>query len=537
MVEDMASAAEFTNLRLKYPGEDGLLFKDLTLSIRRNEKTLLLGPSGCGKSTLLQVLSGLVPRSIELPMKYGSIGVPSRSGYVFQDPDTQFCMPYVDEELAFVLENLKVPRAEMPSQINRLLELVGLRLDNAHTLISTFSQGMKQRLAIASALALEPEVLFLDEPTALLDPEGTRQVWDTLKRNEAGKTIVIVEHKIDEIVDWVDRVLVMGPNGDWLADGKPSEVFSSCRELLADYGIWHPGIWEQHLRNKSQLHQHDEARESAVSPNVERVKEKESLIVTNVSKTPYAPQTEAPEIPNREDCPRLSLEHFRGLRGGEVRIHAEWAEVREGQWIAVTGTNGAGKSSLLLGIMGLIKTEGVRKVEGLLNGKVEQMAEKAAFVFQNPELQFIAGSVEDEIAFSIPHDRANPKDKARKIDETLERFRLAPFRKRHPYQLSMGQKRRLSVAASLVRQQRLLLLDEPTFGLDAANTFALLEQLEELRASGTSIVMVTHDDNIARHYATRVWIVDKGILMEERGFIEQNALAEPSFDEGEKQLC
>ena len=195
-----------TKLRLKYPGVDApLIFQGVSFSIEPGEKVLLLGPSGCGKSTLLQVLSGIVPDMIELPLKTDEIRRPSRWGYVFQDPDTQFCMPYIDEEIAFVLENQEVPRAEMPSRIRHYLNLVGFHVPDAHTLISTLSQGMKQRLAIASVLALEPEVLFLDEPTALLDEEGTKQVWDTIRTISGDKTLLIVEHKISGILDLLDR--------------------------------------------------------------------------------------------------------------------------------------------------------------------------------------------------------------------------------------------------------------------------------------------------------------------------------------------
>ncbi len=205
--------ASVTRLRLKFPGEQELLFHNMSVSVRKGEKLLLLGPSGCGKSTLLQVLSGLIPRTIEVPMKCDAAVIPECTGVVFQDPDTQFCMSYADEELAFVLENNQVPREQMPSRIRKLLTQVGLSTDEIHMPIGSMSQGMKQRLAIASVLAMEPEVLFLDEPTALLDEEGTAQVWDTIRHISADQTLVIVEHKINEIVHDVDRIVVLSAQG------------------------------------------------------------------------------------------------------------------------------------------------------------------------------------------------------------------------------------------------------------------------------------------------------------------------------------
>lgn len=236
-------------LRLKYPGEDRLLFKDLSFSAVPGEKVLLLGPSGCGKSTLLQVLSGMIPRATEVPMKCEVQRVPDSWGYVFQDPDTQFCMPYVDEELAFVLENLSVPREEMRERMLAALEEVGLELDELHTPIAHLSQGMKQRLALASALLLEPEVLFLDEPSALLDPEGREQIWSAVKDVSEGRTLIIVEHRIEEMAQYVDRVVLFSPDGEILGDGPPAAIFTDYEQELKSYGIWYPGVWEDYAQS------------------------------------------------------------------------------------------------------------------------------------------------------------------------------------------------------------------------------------------------------------------------------------------------
>ncbi|MDR6882910.1 ABC transporter ATP-binding protein [Bacillus sp. 3255] len=463
-----------TNLKLKYPGEEvPLLFQGVSLSVRPGEKVLLLGPSGCGKSTLLQVLSGIVPDIIELPLKADHVAVPSRWGYVFQDPDAQFCMPYVDEEIAFVLENMQVPREEMPAQIEHYLQLVGLRLEDSHTLISQLSQGMKQRLAIASVLALEPEVLFLDEPTALLDEEGTQLVWETIRSVSADKTLVIVEHKIDGILDLVDRLIVLSPEGELMADGSPSAVFSTYRQQLADYGIWYPGVWDD---------------------------------------MGY-PAASARSAARADHQPIMRLDGFIGLRGGTIRTSVDNLNVYPGDWIAVTGGNGAGKSSLLLAMMRLIPTRGSCRVEGAKGGKIEQLAEHVGFVFQNPEFQFVTNSVEEELAYSLPEGGGSAAQQAH-MHELLRQYDLLGLRKRHPFQLSMGQKRRLSVATAMVRGPRILLLDEPTFGLDAHGTMRMLEQLERLRAAGTAIVMVTHDDEIVQRCATRVWQVEAGRVTE-----------------------
>lgn len=237
---------QLENIVLTYPQSDNLLFDELSVTVQKGEKVLLLGPSGCGKSTLLQVMAGLIPRAVEVPFKSDVATIPAEAGIVFQDPDSQFCMPYVDEELAFVLENRQVAREDMPAYIASLLKRVGLDVA-PHTAISTLSQGMKQRLAIASALALEADVLFLDEPTALFDPEGTVAVWETVKQCTEAQTIVIVEHKITHILNFITRIILFNAAGEIIADGAPDRIWQTYEEAFDEYGIWHPHSWKHHL--------------------------------------------------------------------------------------------------------------------------------------------------------------------------------------------------------------------------------------------------------------------------------------------------
>lgn len=492
-----------TNLRLKYPGDDApLIFQGVSFSIEPGEKVLLLGPSGCGKSTLLQVLSGIVPDMIELPLKADEISKPSRWGYVFQDPDTQFCMPYIDEEIAFVLENQEVPREDMPARIRYYLDLVGLHVPDAHTLISTLSQGMKQRLAIASVLALEPEVLFLDEPTALLDDEGTKQVWDTIRTISGDKTLLVVEHKISGMLDLLDRLIILTPEGKVLADGQPLAMFEMYKEQMREYGIWYPEVWEDYAK-------------ANVQADVRREEDQADRQPTNME--PLAPV--------------MVFQDFVGVRGGQIRTSVDNFSVYPGDWITVVGANGAGKSSLLLAIMRLIPTRGNCQIAGVKGNKVEHLAEQVGFVFQNPEFQFVTNSVEEELTYGLP--KGQQKGQWAAAELLLREYDLLALRERHPFQLSLGQKRRLSVASAMVRGPRVLLLDEPTFGLDARGTLRMLEGLERLRASGTVIVMVTHDHEIVQRWATRVWQVDAGRVTE----VTHAPAVTSSVPGGEPLLC
>ncbi|MBH8608697.1 ABC transporter ATP-binding protein [Thermoactinomyces sp. CICC 10521] len=471
----MNPAAQVERLRLKFPGSESLLFKDVSVSFQQGEKVLLLGPSGCGKSTLLQVLCGLIPHSIEVPMKADKVVIPRSWGYVFQDPDSQFCMPYADEEIAFVLENLQVPRKEMQEKIQKLLQAVGLEFSDPHVPIQTLSGGMKQRLALASALALEPDVLFLDEPTAMLDPAGTKEIWKLVKKVGHEKTLIIVEHKIDHVLDFVGRICLFDDKGNIIADGPKEHIFSQYRDTLEKDGIWYPGVWETYLRDHQDQFQ-----------------------------SPYPAAREV-----------LKLENFRGYRKREAKIEISQAHVNQGEWIAITGKNGAGKSTFLQALMQLLKTSGTCHLNGRPVAKIKNLTDLLTFVFQNPEFQFVTHSVYDEIAYSLRLKRMSEEEIREKVEEMLRLFHLKGQEMQHPYQLSMGQKRRLSVAASIVNKQPVLLLDEPTFGQDAKNTFRLLELLEHYRKQGTAILMVTHDERIARQIATRRWVIEDGRLVKD----------------------
>ncbi|KQL57826.1 MULTISPECIES: ABC transporter ATP-binding protein [Bacillaceae] len=442
-----------------------LILDRVSCTIKPGEKVLIVGPSGAGKSTLLQVIAKLLETTNQFEVNADLYQVPPCS-YVFQDPDSQFCMPYVDEELAFMLENQQVASEDMLAIIKRMLTTVGLQKDQPHTAIQTLSMGMKQRLALASAMLHDKECMLLDEPSALLDPDGAVQLWNEVAKHAEGKTVVAVEHRITEALPHMDRVLLFNHRGQLVADSKASVFFNEYRKEVIAAGIWHPHSWEDYAREKT---------------------------VTRRFKQPK-------EV--------LALNDWQLLRRKKPLVTVKEATVYENDWICITGVNGAGKSSLLYGLMNLLHHKGQYTLNGELVHRKEHVSDRINFVFQHPEFQFVTTNVEEELLFS-----ATNADEKALVKTILQRFGLSEYCTVHPYRLSVGQKRRLSVATAFVHSKPFLFLDEPTFGQDAYHTFALLDLMEDFRQSGGTIVMVTHDKTLVRLFATQEWHVKNGALI------------------------
>ena len=255
----MSTVLEVRDLGFQYQTRGAPALRDVSFSLKRGELLLVLGPSGAGKSTLGLCLNGLIPRQIPGRMT-GQVRVLGRDtrdldtgvlattvGTVFQDPDSQFCMLDLQDEVAFGLENLCVPRERMASIVDEALEregLAGLGRERSDRL----SGGMKQRLALASVMALEPEILVFDEPTANLDPLGARRFLDRLIALRGRRTIVIVEHRIRRILPAADLLLVLGADGRPLAFGEPRQVIEEQGGMLIEAGVWLPEVTEVAIR-------------------------------------------------------------------------------------------------------------------------------------------------------------------------------------------------------------------------------------------------------------------------------------------------
>ncbi|MBP1992174.1 ABC transporter ATP-binding protein [Paenibacillus eucommiae] len=533
-------------LTVRYPFQQRDSLKDVDLHIASGERVLILGPSGGGKSTLALAINGIIPRSIEAEVS-GEMtvdGVPSRDagpaqmcrkiGILFQDTETQFCMTTVEDEIAFGLENMALPAAEMESRIVESLRLTGLA-DRRYARQQELSGGLKQKLGLACLLAMDPEVLILDEPTANLDPATTDDMFALLARiaEQSGKTLIFIEHKLDDLLVYIDRVIVLGDAGSVIADGQTRHIFQHEIDKLLEQGIWVPRlclaanqleqqgmVWEKFplslaeweeglLHGLEKLGQHAEAASVVIA--VPAVCAALAGISSSAVKT--AASTKPPLLEIRE----VSFSYGRNHLKDSVNVlHSTSFSITQGEFTALLGPNGTGKSTLA---QLMIKLLSPKTGQILLHGtpieklKVQQLMRKIGFVFQNPEHQFIRDTVEEELSYGLLLSGYTRHSLRPRLDELLQRFRLTEQRKQNPFSLSQGQKRRLSVAAMLTSEQELLILDEPTFGQDYANTIALMELLRDLHQEGKSIVMVTHDMELVKQYASRVLLLHEGHLI------------------------
>lgn len=465
----------------------------LSLTITPGERVLLLGPSGAGKSTLIQALAGVLGGAEE-GEHHGELlvdgGAPTagRSGLLLQDPDAQMILARVGDDVAFGCENLGVPRAEIWERVAEALDDVGLDLPLDHS-TSKLSGGQKQRLALAGVLAMRPGLLLLDEPTANLDPGGVREVRDAVGRvlDRSGATLIVIEHRVDTWLDLVDRVVVLAPGGAILADGDPGTVLRENAEALRDAGVWLPA-----------------GLRTPVEPRV-----RSDATVPSVAATPLdGPEAARPTEPLlRTD--RLAVSRVRGVpvqSGLEIRIHP-------GEVLAIVGENGAGKSTLALTLAGLLRPEsGAVIAEPALDAgagatpirwRSRDLLARIATVFQDPEHQFLTATVRAELEVGPRRLGLTPELIAERVDEVLVRLRLDHLARAHPFSLSGGEKRRLSVATALVCAPRILVLDEPTFGQDARTWRELVALIGGLRDSGTAIIAVSHDVDFVTALADR----------------------------------
>jgi energy-coupling factor transport system ATP-binding protein len=456
------------------------------LDVQHGERILLLGPSGAGKSTLLLAIAGLLdPDGGDSEGEILVEGLDpraarGRTGLVMQDPESQIVMARAGDDVAFGLENLEVPGDEIWPRVDEALRAVGFPYGRDHA-TSALSGGEQQRLVLAGTVALRPSTLLLDEPTANLDPDGARLVRGALARVLAAttSTLVLVEHRVREVLDLVDRVVVLASGGGVIADGRPGDLFAARGPELAKLGVWVPDLA---LPSRAAS-----GASGAVLLGAEQVS-------------------------------------FRYPAATRPAVAAADLQLRTAEAVAIVGPNGSGKSTLALMLAGLlVPTTGEVRGRAELGGPdlplhkwpANILANRVGTVFQDPEHQFLRRTVVDELALG-PRRTGMSVDAVRaRVDDLLGRLHLDHLAEANPFTLSGGEKRRLSVATALSTDPHVVLLDEPTFGQDRRTWLELLSMMSALRDGGTSVCCVTHDQEFADALSDRVVVVRDGAIVRE----------------------
>jgi energy-coupling factor transport system ATP-binding protein len=523
------------NVSFSYAGSSTLALRSINITIPRGEFVLLAGPSGCGKSTLALALAGLIPTRIAGRLRGGIyLGdqnvstmdiheVSQRIGMVFQSPEEQLVHLDVESEVAFGPENQALPHQEIERRVAQSLAYTGIA-ELRKQEIFALSGGQKQRVAISATLAMMPEILVLDEPTSDLDPVGTHEVLSVLRtlNQQYGMTIVLIEHKIDEIIPWVDRVLLMD-EGRIVLDAPPRSAFDDL-QLWNNPGVAVPQII-QLARALPDIFQGttplsvDEAYE-ALHGTIYA----DALLQRNdaLSKLQAAEVLSGAVREERLSSQSLlSWEAVELAYGSKQVLKHIQARVMPGEWLALIGPNGSGKTSLASLAIGFQPpTGGVIRYKGrsVETRNISRQSESMAYLFQAADNMLFGATVEDEFLFGVKHRRKRRQELPFSLDQLLKITDLTDYRKSNPFHLSFGQRKRLALGALLTRLPELLILDEPTTGQDEGHAHAFLQFLQELRGNlHLTYVMITHDMRAVARYADRVIVLNGGrVLLDDK---------------------
>jgi energy-coupling factor transport system ATP-binding protein len=492
---------EYSGWGYAYPSASRPALSNVTLSLDPSQFTLVIGESGAGKSTLARAVNGLVPhfaggrilgrlRVAGLdPVEMGPSRMAQHVGMVFQDPESQFVLDTVEDEVAFALENAAVPRDEMRRRVAETLIGLGIG-DLRQRALHTLSGGEQQRVAIASALVLRPSVLVLDEPTSQLDPATAAEVLDLLTDlNKAGLSIVLVEHRLERVLPYVGKIVSV-TNGTAVA-GSPQSV-------LATSAIAPPIV--------------ELGRALGLDPLPLTPADAAHMLAARVRATPPTAGRRDPRTPGAEV---LRLCGVQAGYGDDLVLRDVDLALCQGEIVALIGRNGQGKSTLLRTIVGLVKpVAGDVRVggESVIGWDTATISRRVAYLPQNPNALLYADTVADELNITRRNHGLHALD-AGEVEKWLGRLRLAGLAGAFPRDLSVGERERVAIGAVTVTRPVLLLLDEPTRGLDYAAKRALADLLLEWRNDGCAALVVSHDVEFIAGMADRVVALDKGRIV------------------------
>jgi len=516
------------NVSYIYPRAENPALHNVTLAIGTGEFLGLIGPTGAGKTTFCLSLSGIVPQfyggrffgriavagldTLEHPVSRLARHV----GAVFEDPETQITATSVENEIAFALENLSIPREEMLARIPRVLEATRLE-GTAKKHPRELSGGQKQRLAIAAALAVQPDLLVLDEPTSQLDPMGAQEVFATVRElnKTLGITVVMASHAAEELAEYADRLALL-VDGALAAVGTPDDLYAQV-EYLERCHIRPPQVAQTFAR----------MRQAGVIVPAIPVRLAEGIAALKAIRSACVPVSSAcvPHADVKRASPThaggtpalLSTRNLTHIYGdGTVALRDVSLDVRAGEYLLIVGQNGAGKSTLVKHFLRLLlPTSGAVYVDGADTRDLttSALAKRIGYVAQNPDNQIFNATVEAEVSFALKNLEYDEAEIKTRVEESLTALGLWERRAAHPLALPKGDRARVVIAAILAMRPDVVIFDEPTTGQDYRGARAILDISKQLHAAGKTVIVITHHLYLMPDYAERVVVLGKGALL------------------------
>jgi len=500
--------------------KDSYALENINLDVEKGQFVVIMGPSGAGKSTLANCLNGLIPNFIK--GKYeGEIEVMGKNpakekvgtmakdiGLVFQDFESQLFSTNTRLEIIFGPENFNVPREEMEKIIERIVKVVKLEgLENRQP--STLSGGQKQRLAIGSVLAIQPKIVCMDEPTTDLDPIGKLGIFQIAKELHQDKdfTLLIIEHETEEALE-ADRIIVMN-QGHIVLDGKPEEILRKV-DSFDELGIMPLQI----PKFFSSLGLAQEELPLTPETGLEKWKKLNLKIDESKYQDLLAKDEEREQKYGDVVLSVKGLEHV--YPNGNKALKGIDLEIRQGEFLAILGHNGSGKTTLVKHFNGLLlPTSG----QVVINGKdtrehsIFEIGKDIGYVFQNPDHQIFSDTVFEEVAFSPKMRGCEKEEIEKRVKEALRAVDMEGYEEQDPFSLTKGERQRIAVASVLSAQPGIIILDEPTTGLDYKEQRQMMELVKRLNEEGHTIIMVTHTMWVVAEYAHKVAVIKDGEMI------------------------
>jgi len=510
-----------------------LALDNINLQLRKGVSVAIIGSNGSGKTTLAKLLNALIlPETgkvcvdgLNTQDKNAQRLIRQKVGMVFQNPDNQIISTSVEREIAFGLENLALPYQEMKTRVKWALEYFHLKKYRTHP-PHKLSGGEKQRVALAAVLSMQPQYLILDEPTSLLDPQGKREVLSLIcKLSEEKKVTVIHITQFPEEAVTADRVLVMH-QGKIMLDDPPGQIFKQ-KDLLEKIGLKLPFAVKvaSALKQREWLSS-DECLNldhlvNEIVRNVEGGKMKLPDITADSGKrtaghSPWSAVGQSPQISMQE----TGYLYDQGLPTERKALDRINLQIKKGEFIGLIGPTGSGKSTLVQHLNGLLfPTSGEVCIQGEnlkdKNVDLKKIRQKVGLVFQFPELQLFEDTVYHDIAFGPKNLGLSGKEIDIRVRESMQKVGLdfEQFAFRSPFSLSGGEQRKVAIAGILALRPEVLILDEPTCGLDGKSTQEIKQLLEELNSAGVTIILISHNVDLIAPLAQKIILLDQGKLL------------------------